>query len=267
VKQDAPMKPLVDFFIVGTQKGGTTALDTYLRQHHQIDMAKVKEVHFFDNEKLDWEKPDYTILESFFDSPHDCEVCRGESTPIYMYWPLSMERLKKYNPAARIIVCLRHPAMRAHSHWRMSFCNKHEMLSFEEAISSRGMDRIVDLRKIENRLFSYIARGFYSQQIERILRLFARDQVFFLRTDDLWLYKGEILNEVMDFLGVPRCPLHTDAKYIVPVNSLHVAQLDRDVYRNLLNLYADDICKTEQLSGLFLHDWLSSSYHEPMING
>lgn len=261
------MKPLVDFFIVGTQKGGTTALDTYLRQHPQVNMAKVKEVHFFDNEKMDWEKPDYTILESFFDSLHVYEACRGESTPIYMYWPLSMERLKKYNPAAKIIVCLRHPAMRAHSHWRMVFRSKHEKLSFEEAISSRGRNRIVDLRSVENRFFSYIERGFYSQQIERIFGFFARDQVFFLRTDDLWLYEGEILNKVMDFLGVPRCPLTTDTKYIVPVNSLHVAQLDRNVYQDLLDLYADDICKTEALSGLFLHDWLSSTYHEPMTDG
>ena len=40
----------VGFIICGTQKGGTTALDYYLRLHNQICMAKKKEVHFFDED-------------------------------------------------------------------------------------------------------------------------------------------------------------------------------------------------------------------------
>ncbi|MCA0448534.1 MAG: sulfotransferase, partial [Proteobacteria bacterium] len=39
----------VDFFIAGVQKGGTTALDHYLRDHPAIQMASVKEVHAFDD--------------------------------------------------------------------------------------------------------------------------------------------------------------------------------------------------------------------------
>jgi hypothetical protein len=37
----------VNFLIAGTQKGGTTALDSYLREHPEICMADAKEVHFF----------------------------------------------------------------------------------------------------------------------------------------------------------------------------------------------------------------------------
>jgi hypothetical protein len=39
---------LVNFLIVGTQKGGTTALAQFLANHPQICMAPAKEVHFFD---------------------------------------------------------------------------------------------------------------------------------------------------------------------------------------------------------------------------
>ena len=42
----------VSFIICGTQKGGTTALDYYLRKHVEICMANKKEVHFFDNDSL-----------------------------------------------------------------------------------------------------------------------------------------------------------------------------------------------------------------------
>ena len=41
----------IGFIICGSQKGGTTALDYYLRLHQDICMAKKKEVHFFDNDK------------------------------------------------------------------------------------------------------------------------------------------------------------------------------------------------------------------------
>ena len=40
----------VNFLIAGTQKGGTTALDEYLRKHPQICMSTKKEVHFFDED-------------------------------------------------------------------------------------------------------------------------------------------------------------------------------------------------------------------------
>ena len=38
----------IDFIVIGVQKAGTTALDHYLRLHPDIEMAKRKEVHFFD---------------------------------------------------------------------------------------------------------------------------------------------------------------------------------------------------------------------------
>ena len=38
----------VNFIIVGAQKAGTTALDSYLRKHSQICMSDRKETHFFD---------------------------------------------------------------------------------------------------------------------------------------------------------------------------------------------------------------------------
>ncbi len=43
-------KRKIDFIIAGTQKGGTTALDYYLRKHPEIGMGNRKELHFFDNE-------------------------------------------------------------------------------------------------------------------------------------------------------------------------------------------------------------------------
>ena len=49
----------VDFVIGGTQKGGTSALDSFLRQHPEVCMPQTKkELHFFDREAddTDYEK-------------------------------------------------------------------------------------------------------------------------------------------------------------------------------------------------------------------
>ena len=76
----------VDFLIAGTQKGGTSALDAYLREHPEIRMANRKEVHFFDNEVIfNSNKPDYSMYHSLF-QPVGPQMLLGEATPIYMYW-------------------------------------------------------------------------------------------------------------------------------------------------------------------------------------
>ena len=48
-----PYRPLLDFMIVGVQKGGTNALYRFLREHPEIGMSSRKEVHLFD-------APDYS---------------------------------------------------------------------------------------------------------------------------------------------------------------------------------------------------------------
>ena len=44
-------KDKIDFLIAGTQKGGTSALHTYLQKTPDINMYKMKEFHFFDNDQ------------------------------------------------------------------------------------------------------------------------------------------------------------------------------------------------------------------------
>jgi hypothetical protein len=71
----------VGFVICGTQKGGTTALDAYLREHHEVCMADRKEVHYFDNEEyFSNGKPDYSKYHAFFSTIKTHKIL-GEATP------------------------------------------------------------------------------------------------------------------------------------------------------------------------------------------
>src|SRR5580765_8161584 len=110
----------VGFVIAGTQKGGTTALASYLYEHPEICVAGAKEVHFFDTDSLfrAGTVPDYAAYHARF-HPAGRERILGDATPIYMYWEPAPQRIWQYNPAMKLIVILRDPAARAFSHWNM----------------------------------------------------------------------------------------------------------------------------------------------------
>jgi hypothetical protein len=255
---------LVDFFICGVQKGGTTALDRFLRSHPGLQMAKVKETHFFDNESFDWSAPPYGNLHDSFDAAVPVRY-RGEATPIYSYWPNAMERLRAYNPAAKLILLLRHPVLRALSHWRMAMTHNAEILSFSEAIRPAARERVRAAPGGVHPVFSYVERGFYAPQIERIRGLFPDNQILILRTDALWKHPAATLLQVQSFLSV--APLIEEKRrYVVAIDSDKTVPLSPDDALFLAAVYANDIRRTQNLTGLDLQDWLepASVYAEPM---
>jgi len=252
----------VDFFIAGVQKGGTTALDHYLRDHPAIQMASVKEVHAFDDETADWSVPTYERLQGAFDWTIP-GVIRGEATPIYSYWPNALERLHAYNPQARLILLLRHPSFRAHSHWRMETTRGNDTWPFADAIGATGRARVATSPGGAHRVFSYVERGFYAPQLRRAFSLFPREQILLCRTDRLWSDPAATLAAVQDFLGVPHQTLG-EQRYVVPVMTWSPDPIARDIRATLDAIFTDDIRETAALSGLDLTDWLDPDYREPM---
>jgi hypothetical protein len=249
----------IDFIVPGVQKSATTALDSMLRSHKKIQMSKVKETHFFDDDSLNWPIDKYDRYHEYFNF-HVNSLIRGEVTPVYMYWPQSLERIRAYNPSIKLIIPLRHPVYRAFSHWRMEMTRNKDTLPFSEAIRG-GRARI----RYVHRIYSYVERGFYAEQIERVLSLFSRENVHFLKTDELWLDPVEEMSRVTSFLGIDPLP-HVEQKYIAPVKSKelgHIAEEDRDY---LASLYRHDIEKSEALTALDFSAWLDPKYKEPMVD-
>lgn len=252
-----------NFFIVGAQKAGTTALHSYLSKHSEISISLTKELHFFDNEMIDWKQPDYAPLESGMGGA--AKKVRGEATPIYMYWPKSIERLHAYDPSAKIIILLRHPIFRAHSHWRMETARQAEDLPFYEAIRS-GRNRVKNAENCVHRIYSYVERGLYADQIKRILKYYPRSQIYFLINDQLWLEPKNSLKNIENFLSVNE-ELDPERKYIIAASTDTSDQIDRVDFDFLMNLFKDDIIKTEEITGIPLKKWLKADYREPIKEG
>jgi hypothetical protein len=134
----------------------------------------------------------------------------GEATPIYIYWPQSLERIKTYNPAMKLIVTLRDPVERAWSGWRMETRNGVETQPFGWCIRE-GRQRLFDADPParpwgHHREFSYVERGFYGEQMERVFSLFPKAQVLVLTSDALRADHGAVLAQVRAFLDLPAAP-------------------------------------------------------------
>jgi Sulfotransferase domain len=256
----------VNFFIIGTQKGGTTALNCFLSRVDGIQMSNPKEIHFFDNDLINWHKTNYNKIHAHFNWSIENQI-RGEATPIYCYWPESLRRIHTYNPEAKIIMLLRHPAHRAHSHWRMEFEKGHEVLDFADAISEKGRMRVASAPDCVHRIFSYVERGFYGEQIKRLKKLFPDQQIFFLRTDELWSAPQKSLEKIARFLGIEFSEI-VSSEYILPLGkklkNVHKPKKLVNLLSQLTSLYAEDIQDTERLTGIPLYDWIAPDYQEPM---
>ncbi len=194
------MNKKVSFLICGTQKGGTTALAQYLNGHSEIFIPSEKEVHFFDNETINWERPNYKKYHLHFQQS-GTDTLWGEATPIYMYWDASPRRIWAYNPKMKIILILRNPISRCYSHWSMEFNRDSESEDFEEAITLEGI-RARDNLPLQHRVFSYIDRGFYCQQIRRLWHYFGKESTLILRQEELKLEPNKVLNQVSSFLCI-----------------------------------------------------------------
>lgn len=239
----------ISFLVAGVQKGGTTALFDHLSEHPDLCLPACKEAHFFDDETgVDWAAPDYGPYHALFTGCRPGRL-RGEATPIYLYWPASLERIAAYNPRMRLILVFRDPVERAWSHWRMETARGAETLSFSACLRE-GRARVAAAPGGAHRVHSYVERGFYGAQLTRLFALFPRDQVLILRSDDLKAEPERNLRQVCDFLhAAPLVRVRPRLSHVGVVTAQTQTISDDD--RTLLNrLYAEDQKLFTELTGI-----------------
>jgi hypothetical protein len=241
------------FVIAGTQKGGTVTLDGLFRLHPQIQMAIDKETHFFDDEQRDWSAPDYAALESLY--RFEDNRLRGEATPITMYWRPAVQRLHAYNCDIKLILLLRDPVTRAFSNWRKEYSIQKESVLFRDAIRE-GRARVRAAPLGLHRVFSYVERGHYGEQLEFLLQFFPRESIHCEISEEFFADQAPALRRMADFLGIDAFPeglpaLHLNPGRIFPYPST----LTSDDVVHLRGLYRADIEAVEAFVGRRIEAW------------
>ncbi|MCA6228358.1 MAG: sulfotransferase domain-containing protein [Phenylobacterium sp.] len=237
-----PERP-VDLIIIGAQKAGTTALFDYLGDDPAFVRSDVKEVHFFDVEDPAAPTPDLSAYAAHFS---DRPGVRVEATPIYIYWPGALERIAVACPGVRLVLLLRDPVERAWSHWRMETARGAESEPFSWCIR-RGRQRLFEAEPFgHHREFSYVERGFYGEQVERLYALFDPADVLIARADDLDADPAAVLARLAAFAGTPPPPpvrprrVHVGAPAPIP-------EADAAFLRQV---YAPDQARLKALTGI-----------------
>lgn len=243
----------MNFLICGAQKAGTSALHTYLSTHSSVHMSAQKELHYFDGEEyFSQQKPDYCFYHSHF-QPEKGNKLIGEATPIYMYWDHAARRIRQYNAKMKIIVVLRNPVQRAYSHWNMERVRNAEELNFHDAIKSESI-RAQQCLPLQDRVHSYIDRGFYCKQINRLWRYFGKNNVLILRHESLLNNPKGTLKIVTDFLNIEPMKALTPKKvHKLPYNE----SMNENDKKHLISIFKTEILELENLLGWDCQEWLS----------
>ena len=205
----APWRKLPEFVIIGAQKGGTSSLFKYLEPHPELKMSFRKQVHFFDKlhrKGLNHYKSNFPI-KAFANN-----TLSGEATPYYIFHPEVPKRIHQALPDAKLILMVRNPIDRAFSHYNMKVQQGWEDTpTFEEAIEKEEARLQAEYDKMAQnpryysknlRNFSYLARGRYSEQLERWLEYYPIEQFRVYQSEQFFEQPKEVLKDIYDFIGV-----------------------------------------------------------------
>jgi hypothetical protein len=216
-------------------------------------MAHRKEVHYFDiDENFPPEGPAYRHYHNQFPRS-DMYKVYGEFTPNYMYFPQALQRIYTYSPAMKLVATLRNPIERAFSHYQMQRRDGRETLPFGEAIAREG-ERMRAMAPRRNRVKSYVDRGFYTEQIRAIWRLFPPEQTLILKLDELRDDPQGTMNRVFEFLGVS--PMILPNKKIVNEGGYTVRPTSEE-HDFLQRTFEHEIRSLERMLGWDCSSWLS----------
>jgi hypothetical protein len=251
----------IQFVGGGTQKGGTSTLDVYLKKHPEIGMPEGKELHFFDHPKKFSSM--HVVKDVALKNYHNRflweKAIQGEVTPTYMYFPECAPRIKSYNPDMKWILLLRNPIDRAYSQFGMLVSRGQEKRGFSDVIRNeinyRRNAPIIHLGKsfIPVQSYTYLDRGRYSQQLRRIFSFFPEEQVLIIESKSFYSEPEKELKRITDFLGVQ--PFATIENQKVNKTKYKIPMLDSD--RDYLKeYYFHEIAELEQLTNMNFQHWL-----------
>ena len=270
----SPLRPLPEAFILGAMRAGTTFLHAALCAHPGVARAKSKELQFF---SLDWEKGlDFYSSQMPVRWPSTIYSLAGrarpivvDATPYYLFHPESPMRLRAaVGTKAKCIILLRDPTLRAWSHYNMMLRLGWEHLGLRDALA-REAERTVPGLEFKHRetvlpghlLFSYVARGYYAEQLLAWWKHLPRENFLVLRSEDLFADPQSILGRVCDFLELQRIALSPD----LPRNQAPYGVIPSAAGDMLGRLFEDANRRLYDLTGISWRSEHSDEWERPAV--
>ena len=222
------VRVLPNFFVIGPGRTGTTSLYHYLDQHPCITKSAYDELGYFDDNfhlGFNWYRSLFPtkFTQQKVESKHK-KFLTYDVTPGYIRRPWAARRISSYFPNTKLIAVLRNPVDKTYSHYIMAVTEGNEKRSFEEVIK-------YDLKQLENFSDSYskksddyfknvvensfVARGFYLEQLDIWFKLFPKKQILIIKSEDLSNKTSKVLQDIFNFLMLPEYKIKNVSKHRV----------------------------------------------------
>lgn len=196
--------PLPSFLIIGYGRCGTTYLYDRLLEHPNICPALMKEINYFTNHYergMDWYRAHFA---SALDWRGAGPVAVGEASVGYVVGPKAPYRVAEQLPDVKLIVLVRNPVDRAHSHFHHNRrLGVEPLASFEDAIEAEPTRMRASINGFGDANFTYLTQGFYADTLERWLEVFPRERLLVVQSEKFYRQPSTTLRGVTDYLGLP----------------------------------------------------------------
>jgi hypothetical protein len=258
---------LPDLILAGAQRSGTTAIFEALYRLANVERPRRgKGSHYFSYNYFrgwEWFQSQFPTrawarsVEARTGRPMFC----FDACPYYLFHPFAVERMAQAMPDVKVMVMLRDPVRRAESHYHHSVSHGHEDLGLAEALSREQERMVGEVERMEqdwsywshhHEHHSYLAKGLYAEQLERLYRFYDRDRVMVIQSEDFYREPNRVLAEVTGWLDLPPITLEVDDDR----NGHAYRPMDEDMRRHLIDLYRAPNERLYDLLGRRF-DWLS----------
>jgi len=199
---------MVNFFLLGGPKCGTTAFVKYLRTHPDIFVSEPKEPNFFmdDMPQMKYVNTveDYHALFNNFKDNHKI-YC--DASILYLYSDNAIQKIFEYNKNAKLLVMLRNPLEMVYSfHSQILYTLDEDKYNFVEAWKAeknrrKGKEIPKHCRAEKLLFYSEIAK--YHKQLKRVLPLFPKEQIKIIFYFEFKKSNLEVYKDVLSFLDLP----------------------------------------------------------------
>lgn len=223
----------VNTFIVGAPKAGTTSLHDYLNHHPDVSMSSVKEPNFFSSnevESLYYNSSPISNINDYHQLFNLDKKVIGEASVSYLFYEEVPRRIYEYNSDAKIIIMLRDPIHRAHSHYlmdaRLGFCNSSIEYIFSEP------------ERFPQFFQQFFELGLYTEQINKFLLTFKKENILILFYEDLEKDTKSVVEEVYRFLGLEKIDfdIHRENTFLGARNNFISILYKQKLLRKIANI-------------------------------
>lgn len=211
------MMKIVNTFIVGQPRSGTTSIYNYLRRVSGIYLPDQKQLYHFEKDYNNFRKlhgVDWNKMRNYYNYDLDSyhyhfrkrkdEKIVMDITPSYLFSSSAHKEIVNYNPDAKIIMLFRKPIDYLQSMHRLLVINSIDFVDdFNKSFklsAKRRFEHIEQATSEKSEICDYESRVAYTAQLSRYYSVFPRRNIKVMFYEDFADNHAEFLAKMLAFL-------------------------------------------------------------------